>query len=455
MIFRRGFLMPTIKLTDAAVQRLKAPDGGRIDYFDATLPGFGVRVSGKTDRSPDGRRTWILFYRLRGTQRRLTLEPTYPGLSLADARKQAGDALALVSKGIDPAAEKAKTKAPIAKTKTLTEVLEDYLQRGLTKKGRSLSYVTETRRNFANHVLPRWGERALTEIVRKDVIAMLDDIAESGTDRKVDGKKVHIAGGPIAANRVLSAVRALFNWAIRRGLVEVNPCALVERPGHEEPRDRTLSASEVRELWPQFGALGYPFGPFFQLCLVTGQRRTEVAEMRWADVDLAEKTWTLSADQTKAGRAHVVPLSQMAIDLLQALPRKAITEKNGTQRPSPFVFTTEGDTPISGFSRAKERIETRLRTARVAADPEAEAMAAWGIHDLRRTAATEMGRLGIAEFIISKVLNHAARGVTGRVYNTYEYLAEKRHALDTWAAYLTRLLQPAERNVLVLSGRRA
>ncbi len=442
--------MPVVKFTDAAAQRLTAPPGGRVDYFDATLPGFGLRVAGKTPRTPEGRRTWMLLYRYRGTQKRISLEPSYPALSLADARRLAGDMLALLSRGVDPAEEKAKAKAPVAKPKLLSEVIEDYLQRGLTKKGRSAGYVVETRRLFTNHVLPRWSDRSLASLARKDVIEMLDDVAERGTERKVDGKKIRAAGGPIAANRVLSAIRALFNWAIRRGLVEVNPCALVERPGHEEPRDRTLSADEVKELWPRFAAAGYPFGPFFQMCLITGQRRTEVAGMRWADIDLDGKTWTLSADQTKAGRAHVVPLSEMALEVLTALPRKTMTEKNHSTRPSPFVFTTEGNTPISGFSRAKERIEQKVMAARLEVDPGAAKMEEWGIHDLRRTVATEMGRLGIPEFIISKVLNHAARGVTGRVYNTYEYLTEKRHALDTWAGYLTRLLKPAEENVVAL-----
>jgi len=442
--------MPVVKLTDAAAQRLAAPPGGRVDYFDATLPGFGLRVAGKTDRSPEGRRTWMLFYRYKGTQKRISLEPPYPGLSLADARREAGDMLALLSKGIDPADEKAKAKAPVAKPKTFSEEVEDYLQRGLTKKGRSAGYVIETRRHFTNHVLPRWGQKSLVEIVRKDVIEMLDSIAEEGTTRKVEGKKVHAAGGPIAANRVLAAVRALFNWAIRRGLVDANPCALVDRPGEETPRDRTLSAGEINELWPQFDAVGYPFGPFLQMCLITGQRRTEVASMRWGDLDLEAKTWTMGAEQTKASRAHVVPLSDMAADMLKVLPRKTLTEKNGAQKPSPFVFTTEGGTPISGFSRAKERIEEKVTAARREVDPKAEEMHDWGIHDLRRTAATEMGRLGVAEFIISKVLNHAARGVTGQVYNRYEYLAEKRHALDTWAAYLDRLVHPAPENVVVL-----
>jgi integrase len=432
--------MPTVKLTDAAVQKFKVLPGARVEYFDATLPGFGLRVAGPTPRTPQGRRTWVLFYRYRGEQRRLSLEPPYPALSLAEARKRAGDALALVSQGIDPAVAKAKSKEPVAKPDSFATVVETYLTRGLEKKDRAPRYVVETRRNFTNHVLPRWGSKPLAEIVRKDVIAMLEDIAENGTDRKTDGKTVHAAGGPIAANRVLAAVRALFNWSIRRGLVEVNPCALVDLPGNETPRERTLTAGEMKELWPHFASLGYPFGAFFRMCLVTGQRRTEVADMRWADLDLEAKTWTIASDQNKSGRIHVVPLAVLAIDLLQEMPRKTLTEKNGSVAASPFVFTSDGDVPISGFSRAKERVGEKLLAARQKRDPKAKDMPSWGIHDLRRTAATEMGRLGIPEFLISKVLNHAARGVTGRVYNQYEYLTEKRHALDAWGSYLDLLI---------------
>jgi len=271
----------------------------------------------------------------------------------------------------------------------------------------------------------------MQSIRRRDVIELLDAIVDGGTEVKgSDGKRHQLAGGPISANRTLSAIRVFFNWALRRGIVEVNPCAQVERPGQEEKRERTLAAEEVRTLWPQFEALGYPFGPFFKLTLVTGQRRGEVAGMRWADIDLEEKTWTLSADATKAGRGHVVPLSPLAVRILGAVPRKA---------GSPYVFTTEGKTPISGFSRAKARIETVIAKQRKAAklDP----LPQWGVHDLRRTAATEMGRLGVARFIVSKVLNHSDRTVTG-VYDRHEYVPEKRAALEAWASYLEGLVRP-------------
>src|SRR5262249_10874978 len=159
--------------------------------------------------------------------------------------------------------------------------------------------------------------------------------------------------------------------------------------------------------WPRFVALGYPFGPFFQMALVTGQRREEVARMRWADIDMDAQLWILPAEATKAARGHAVPLSPLAVALLKDLP------KLGT-----FVFTTARDRPISGFSKAKARLDAMDGSSR------ATVSASWTIHDLRRTAATEMGRLGVSRFVIGKVLNHADRSVTG-IYDRHLYLQEK------------------------------
>jgi integrase len=441
--------MPKVKLTDAAVQRFKAPPGGRVEYFDATLPGFGVRVAGPTARSPEGRKSWVLFYRFGGEQRRLTIEPGYPALGLADARKRAGDALALVSKGTDPAAEKVATKAANARRPdTVGNIVEDFIKRHLEGKRRAPRYIEETRRNFDNHVLPRWRDRDIGSITRRDVIDLLDAIVDSGTMvKQEDGTTKHIKGGPICANRVLAAVRALLNWALRRGVIETTPAALVERPGEETRRERTLSADELRVIWPAMEAMAYPLGPFFRMVLLTGCRREEVATMAWADVDLEEKVWTIPAEVTKAGRGHAVPLSPAAMALLKSLPRKMTKAANGGLVPSPHVFTTYGSAPISGYSVAKKAIDAKV--AKVRAEAELAEIAAWTVHDLRRTAATEMARLGVSRFTISRVLNHSDRSVTG-IYDRHSYLAEKRHALETWASYLTGLMGPAKDNVVAL-----
>jgi integrase len=440
--------MPTVKLTDAAVQRLKAPAGGRVDYFDATLPGFGLRVSGPTPTTPEGRRTWTLFYRHGGKQRRLSLDPPYPALGLAEARKKAGDALARLAEGKDPADDKAQAKAAAARAPdTVANVVDLFIRRGLEAKKRAPRYVTETRRNFDLHVLPRWGERDIKTITRRDVIDLLDAIADGGSKVKgPDGKRRKIAGGPIAANRVLAAIKAAFNFAIRRGILDASPVALVERPGAETKRDRALSDDEIRALWPLMGSLGYPGGPFFRLALATGQRRNEVAGMRWADLDLVARTWTLPAGMTKARREHFVPLSPLAVAILSDLPKLG-----------PFVFAgaarrsrkrDAGDRrsgepcPISGFAKLKGRLDKKGKDAEARVAP-------WTIHDLRRTAATGMARLAVSRFVIGKVLNHSDRSVTG-IYDRHAYMAEKRAALDAWSECLESLTRPAPDNVVAL-----
>jgi integrase len=427
--------MPTVKLTDAAVRRLAAPSGARIDYFDAAFPGLALRVTGASDGRPE-RRTWSYFYRFAGKQRRLTLGPGYPALGLAAARQAATEAQLQIRRGNDPAVTKAAARAEASRAPdTIASVVELFIKRHLEARDRAPRYIEETRRNFANHVLPRWGERPINAISRRDVIELLDAITDNGTIIRREGKRKHVPGGAICANRVLAAIKALFNFAIRRGILEASPVALVERPGAEKRRERTLRIEEIRTVWAAAEELGYPFGRFFQLALVTGKRRDEVARLQWGHLDLKERIWTLPAALTKAGRTDVVPLSHLAIAILRALPRKMTSHGQG-MKPSPFVFTTAGNAPISGFSKAKQRLDEAIAKER--ANDGLELLPPWTVHDLRRTVATEMARLGISRFMIGRVLNHADRSVTA-IYDRHEYLVEKRQALEAWAHHLEAL----------------
>jgi integrase len=423
--------MANIRLTDAAAQRLKAAPGKRVDYFDSAVAGLCLRVAGKT-RGSEGSRSWTLFYRFGGVQKRLTLG-RYPAMPLADARAAAIAAQAEISKGSDPAVTRAQARAEAAEAAsrvpdTVGNVAELFIKRHLEAKYRAARYIKETRRILANHVLPKWRDRDIKTITRRDITELLDGIMDAGT--------------PIAANRTLAAIRVLFNFALRRGIIESTPVALVERPGEETRRERTLAADEIRAIWRAAEGLGYPFGPFFEITLLTGQRRDEVARLRWADLDLEAQLWILSAEVTKPGRTHVVPLAPLAVDILKDLPRQALRTDSGL-RQSPWVFTTSG-APISGFSKAKTRLDQAIANAR-----DGQALARWRIHDIRRTTATELARLGVGRLIISKVLNHADRTVTG-IYDRHAYLQEKRHALETWAQYLASLTGPPSANVMSL-----
>ena len=190
--------------------------------------------------------------------------------------------------------------------------------------------------------------------------------------------------------------------------------------GIRAERDRVISDDEVQSVWEASGKLGYPFGRIVQMLLLTGQRKSEVAKMRWSDVDLDEKVWRLRRDQTKADRAQDVPLSPMAIDLLKSLPHL---------NDSDYLFTANGKKPFNGFSKAKARLDKLSRTN------------GWRLHDLRRTVGTNMAEhLGISVFTVARVLNHAEGGVT-KIYARASYLKEKRVALEKWSEHLRKLLR--------------
>lgn len=379
----------------------------------------------------------MLFYCYGGKQTRITFEPPYPALGLADARRKAGEALAQLSQGIDPAGERyaAAQAVEARKADTMASVVDEFMKRRTA--GKAPRYVQETRRNFDNHVLPRWRDRDVASIKRRDVIELLDAIADSGTDvRQPDGRMKRVPGGGIAANRVLAAVRALFNWAVRRGILDTSPATLVERPGQETRRERVLTADELRAVLPVMASTPGTVGAFFRMVLLTGQRREETATMQWADLDLDGAVWTIPAARTKAGRSHVVPLPPATVALLRAIPRVKVSTSTGQTVDTPHVFTIGGDRPISHYSVAKRRLDAAVTAARAVAglDP----IEPWTLHDLRRTAATEMGRLGVPRFTIGRVLNHADRSVTS-IYDRHTYVDEKRRALEAWADYLAGL----------------
>ena len=187
-----------LKLTDAACQRLKAKPGKRLDAFDSAYPGLSLRISGPSERNPEGTKIWTLFYRHGGVQKRLSLEPKYPATGLAAARKKAAAALEALSQGKDPAAQKAEAKAAQARGDDKIEtVVANFIRLHLERKGRAASYIDDTRRTFDLHVLSRWRGRDIKSITRRDVIELVDDVAENGSSVSRDGKRVKLAGGPI------------------------------------------------------------------------------------------------------------------------------------------------------------------------------------------------------------------------------------------------------------------
>jgi integrase len=223
------------------------------------------------------------------------------------------------------------------------------------------------------------------------------------------------------------------NWAVARDMLTASPCAGVKPPTPERARDRVLSDDELRLVWQTAGKIGGPFGSLVQLLAVTGQRRNEVAEMQWSELDFEARLWTLPRERMKTGQPHQVPLSHAAIAILKSTPRI------GEGR---FVLTTTGKTPSNGHSKGKRRLDALL-------PPD---MPAWRLHDLRRTTASGMARLGIDLPVIEKVLGHRSgsfAGIVG-VYQRHDFADEMRRALETWGRHIEGLVTGKPAKILRL-----
>ena len=429
--------MPTKKITDLFAERVKPPARGRIEYFDAAFGSLALRVTS------GGHKSWSLFYRTGGRLRRFTLG-AFPALKPANARREAQRILEKVALGADPLAERqAERYVRPPEEETFGAVARDYLER-YAKKNTASSTYAETKRVLEGGDLKAWQKRPLASISRRDVNDVIDTIATRAE---------------VQANRTLAKLRALFNWAVDKDRIPASPLEGLKPPTKEQARDRALSDDEIRWFWKACEASGWPFGPLDQLLLLTAQRRDEVAGMEWSEIDFKKSTWSMPRQKAKNGRAHEVPLSSAALAILQSLPRIG----NG------LVFTTTGKTPVSGFSRAKRRLDKEMETVRrsflnLPQDDEAYRRALdipankplpveippWIVHDLRRTAATGMARLNIAPHVVDKVLNHVSGKIRGvaAVYNRFEYLDERRKALEVWGSYVVGLVTPVSANVV-------
>lgn len=399
--------MPTTTLTDVIVKRVRPPSTGQVEHWDALVRGFGLRVTVK------GRKTWVLWKRLRnGKAVRHTLGK-YPDISLAGARDLARAALLLIAEGKNPTDERKRDeerkRAERERPDSFSAVAAAF-QANDRKAGPG--WAKERARVIKRELVPAWGDLPIASITRADVIALLDSIAARGA--------------PIQANRTKAIIGRLFTWAAPRFDLPGSPCVGIEKPGGDETkrkRSRVLSPAELRALWLAWDARGGMFGTFGKMLMLTAQRRGEVAGMRWADVHLDDGLWTIPL--AKGGHAHEVPLAPAAVDLLRTLPR---------QHGVDYVFSTRRAKPIGGFGKFKDK------TTEVAD------VHAWRFHDLRRTAATMMAdKGGISKETIRRVLGHSESDVT-ETYVRWGWLREKRAALETWATIVATVVrEPSKR----------
>ena len=413
-------------LTDRTLKSLKpTKPGTHTDVWDLGFPGFGVRVS------DTGRRTFVLTARYPGsknpTRRKLGV---YDQMSLEEAREKARGWIKLIAKGIDPeSAEEAARHVALRKQEnTFLAVTEEFFKRHLSKTRQFKKAEGVIRREFVS----RWAARPITEITRRDVLAVVDGLVD--------------AGKPYQAHNVLGYARRIFNWAISRGVygLQNSPCDRM-RPkeiiGAKKARTRVLNEDELRALWKASEAMGYPYGALFQMLALTGQRKSEVAEARWSEFDLAKKLWEIPAERMKSDAGHAVPLSDEAVRILESLPR--FTKGD-------YLFSASyGVRPVvGGFAKAKHALDVKMRGELRRPLPP------FVIHDIHRTMRTGLSALPVPDLIRELVVAHTKPGLH-KVYDRHTYLDEKRQALDLWAKRLRDIITPPPANVVQLETARA
>ena len=353
-----------------------------------------------------GGKTFVYFYRLSGRLRRLTLG-TYPAISLAQARDAWRKARHDVQAGRDPG----RIRSAGNGATDFQGVFEEWLKRDQANN----KSVDVVRRSIKRDVLPYWQHQQITDIGRRDVLDVIDAIADRGA--------------VMSARRIQARLHRLFKWAVGRGIIETNPLADLPMPGEETRRDRVLKPDELIKVWNAAEQIGWPYGPAFQMLILTGCRREEIGQLRWSEIE--DDTIKLEGSRTKNGEPHNIPLSAAACAVLHNLPRIA---------GSDFVFTSTGKKPLRAWSVAKARVD------------DISQVGSWRTHDLRRSTATGLQGLGIPLQVTEAVLGHTAgsRGGIIGVYQRHDYAAEKRAALEAWGDYVRALIEGRAANVVPL-----
>lgn len=411
------------RLTDAMIDRVGVPQSGRVEIPDSAIAGLFLRVTS------NGAKSFVVRARVKGRPQpvRVTIGDAR-GVRLAEARQRASEILREMRAGADPreTLRQAKREALDAEQLRFERIAERFIEE--YAKPNTVAW-RDTKALLDAHVTPRFRGMKLDEIKRSDIKDALAAISKRVSTHR--------------ANAALAAIRKLFNWAKQEEFILTVP-GFGGLAAEKVERDRFLTFDEIRLVWRAAERIGWPFGPMFQMLLATGQRRGEVANARWASFDLIkERLWTLEPEETKADRKHFVPLTDLSLGVLNALPR--IVEPGTVD--ARYCFTTVGDAPVSGFAKAKRKLDDAIEAIRredaeaAGLDPTTlQPLPAWRVHDLRRTVATHMeDSLGVPFQTVAAILNHApssVRGVTS-IYTRGDLIFQRRQALTAW----TRLLK--------------
>jgi integrase len=392
-----------MKFTKATIAKLTLPRRkSELLVFAPDLPGFGVRLR------EGGSKTWIFQYKLGSKHRRITLGRV-SALEPQAAREQANKLHAQVRLGQDPAGVRAESRARADETFEACIRLFLGWQRGRVKSFRDVERHL-VRNLAALHSL------ALAKIDQRTIAAQL--------------ARISARGSPIQANRTRASLSKFFSWACGEGLAESNPAALTNK-NPERSRSRVLSPDEIKKIWAALPDSDY--GAIVKLLVLSGQRASEVSDLRWDEIDFERNVISLAASRTKNRRPHRVPMANLVRSILEARPQ------NGRD----YVFGVGQQRGFSGWSRAKANLDEVVK------------IPSWRIHDIRRSTATHMAEIGIQPWIIESILNHVSgfkAGIAG-IYNKASHEAEKGQALTRWAEHIAAIVEVRDSKVTSLRGR--
>lgn len=414
----------------------------RYELKDPVLPGLRICVH------PSGKKSFVFRYSHLGDYRKLTLG-SWPQIKLVeavadrnerlardpksaapDARSLARAALADKATGVDPAEKKQEHKrkadGELGPESLVEDVWLDYAKNHLDDPIKvSASSAERFKGIYTNHVSAKLADRQIGKVIWRNI------------SEAIEAAK---AAGPYAANSVFTVMSAFFNWTVAQDFLNESPMKGKTKPysddelGDESDDDDFLPDDQIKTFWDGCDKLESLFTPMFQFLLVTGQRRTEVASMEWREVDFESRYFTISAERSKNGKAHKVYLCDLAIAILKSVP---------CVEGCKFIFSTTGDTPMSGFSKAKDRFD-KLNPEFIARR-ESLGLPEWHIHTLRKTFISGLAALEISETVSERCINHSKgsskkNSKLRKIYDKHDYAPQMKRAWEAWGAHVERLL---------------
>jgi integrase len=364
-------------------------------YWDAGLPGFGVKVT------PKGRRVFLVMYRLAGAGSRLrkyTIGP-YGRITLPMARAQAQKIFAARLDGRDPAEEKKQSRRRLVVDR-IDDLVETFIREHVTQIGTSRRITNLLRRDVIAH----WGTKSVHEIKKRDVSDLVSLISQRNTH---------------AAHRLLKTLKTFFRWCTGRAVIDFSPAEGISSGYRQTIRDRVLTDQELVGIIIAARQMPWPYRGIVEFLALTGQRREEVAQAKSGEIDKKARTWTIPGSRTKNKKAHIVHLSEPAWAVVSG------------HRDEGYVFATSGGKRFQGFAKGKRALD------------KISGVTGWCLHDFRRTIVSGMARLGVPPHVADKILNHQAGTISGvaAVYQRHDFLLERKEALDRWGAHVDGIVK--------------